>query len=97
MRVIEEIFYGNINPNDKEFTNNKDLKLALDELVKAEKILEDIIDKKHSNILCYYLDAQIRVMEITARENFAYGFKLGTKLGLEIVSEDDSCDGGEKQ
>ena len=48
----------NINPNDKEFTNNKDLKIAGDELVKAEKNLENIIYKRYSNVFLHFLDTK---------------------------------------
>ncbi len=88
-RILEELYYGNITPNAKTFSKNTDFAKAMDNLNKTGARLREMLGEDGKSVLKNYEDAQSEVDDIGVREAFIDGFRLGTRLTLAALSEDD--------
>ena len=87
MNIIEEIYYGNVVPNE---TNAK-LSAELKELLKLLNRNEDNLIKSFSEeqkiTFEKYKDCYREISEISERESFMSGFQLGARIIIEVVNE----------
>ena len=56
-----------------------------------EEQLKILLCEKDQALLKEMVTAQINLNGITAEENFILGFRLGIRLGIEIMDDTDSC------
>ena len=84
--IIDELFYGNITPNERTFARDSEYGQALEQLTEAEEILRHVLDKEDREVLDRLTDAQQTMDAIATREYFADGFRLGAKLMLDILT-----------
>lgn len=90
MRILEELWYGNINDGSKFLRYNKQLTERLNLLSKnANNLMENLSDKE-KEIFEKYKDCNDEISQITERENFIMGFRLGALMMLEVM-EDTTC------
>ena len=93
--IVEEIYFGNISPNEESFGRSPDLGEAIKTAAHNEDILLEILDKREKSMLVDLVNAQAEINGITAVENFSYGFKLGVMLGvmlgIELFSDEDAA------
>ena len=57
----------------------------------TEDELLKLLDGKENQLFRDFVKSQSEINGITGVEKFIKGFKLGARIGLEIVSADDSC------
>ena len=57
----------------------------------TEDELLKLLEGNENQLFLDFVKAQSEINGITGVEKFIKGFKLGERIGLEIVSEDDSC------
>ena len=86
--VIEELWYGNIDPQMQRVENNKEIKNLLNLMGKNRDDLSTTLTDKQKEILEKYDDCLNEMYCIIERETFAYGFRLGGKLMCETLSGD---------
>lgn len=86
MTVLEELWYGNIDPHEAILQNDKQFKNLLSLMGRNRDRLSDTLTEQQKETLEKY-DAAINEMhslaELTA---FRYGFSLGTRLIAESIS-----------
>ena len=90
-KMLEELFYGNINPNERQFIRNTDFDRAMRTLSESENKLTELLDGKEKKLFLDLVNAQSSVNGITAVEGFINGFRLGARMALEIMSNEDGC------
>lgn len=90
-RILEELYHGNIAPNVKAIIKNTEYSKALETVSKNENALTGIIfgNEKAENLLDDLIRAQGIVNSITAVENFIEGFRLGARMGIEVMDKGD--------
>ena len=86
--VIEELWYGNIDPQVQRVEGNGELKNLLNLMGKNRDELSGTLTDKQKEILEKYDDCVNEMYCIIERETFAYGFKLGGRLMCEMLSGD---------
>ena len=89
MRVLKELYYGNISPNERTIAKGSKYESVLNVLTRDEALLSDLLSGAELDLFNEYGDAQAELNSITAVENFVYGFRLGAKVGLEIGEDAD--------
>ena len=87
--VIEELWYGNIDPQIQRAEGNKEIKSLLNLIGKNRDDLSDTLTDKQKEILEKYDDCVNEMYCIIEHETFAYGFRLGGKLMCETLSGDN--------
>ena len=87
--TLENLYYGNITPGSQQMAPDSELKRAVDRVSRFESQLTERLDEDGQTILGKLLESQHEVNSITALEYFILGFRLGAKLTMECMDEND--------
>ena len=85
MRMIEDLFYGNVCPCDKHLTHRSKYSHLLDLAVKNEEKLSELLSPQQKEQLEKFKDCIDDMTNILEKEAFIDGFRLGVKLIAEAV------------
>lgn len=89
MRILEELWYSNIN-DSKSMKNNANLAELLDLLSKNADNLMENLSEKEKETFEKYKDCSAEISQIVECENFIKGFRLGVLMMIEVM-EDSDC------
>ena len=87
--TLEDLYYGNITPGAQEIVPNSELKRATDRVARFESQLTEQLGEDGQTILAKLVESQHEIDSITALENFILGFRLGAKITMECMDEND--------
>ena len=87
MLILEDLYVGDIRPNERSFKRNSQYAKALDEVVKAGDVLTDGLTNEQRELFEDYMTAQRDVSVLTDCETFCMAFKLGAKIMLDVLSD----------
>ena len=87
--TLEDLYYGNITPNAQDMAPNSELKRATDRVARFEKQLTELLDDAGQAVLAKLIESQQEIDSITAMENFILGFRLGAKIVMECMDNND--------
>ena len=87
--TLEDLYYGNINPNEQQMVSGSELKKAVDRVARYESQLTELLDENGQTILTKLIRSQHEIDSITALENFILGFRLGVRIMAECMDEND--------
>lgn len=86
--ALENLYYGNITPNDQQVRPGTPLARAMNQSAECEKKLTDLLDDDAQTLLLNLVNAENEIGSTLAIENFIMGFRLGVQLILEALDED---------
>ena len=87
--TLEDLYYGSITPGTQQIAPNSELKKATDRVARFESQLTERLDEDGKVILGKLIESKDEVESITALENFILGFRLGAKITMECMDEND--------
>ena len=87
MLILEDLYVGDIRPNERSFKRNSQYAKALDEVVKAGDALTDGLSEEQKSLFEDYMAAQREVNVLTDCETFCLAFKTGAKIMLDVLTE----------
>ncbi len=87
--ILEDLYYGNITPCEQQMIPGSELKRAVDRVAKYENQLMEQIGETEQETLAKLIRSQHEINSITATENFILGFRLGARLMVECMDEND--------
>ena len=87
--TLEDLYYGNITPGVQQIAPNSELKRAVDRVARFESQLTERLDEDGQTILAKLIESKDEAESITALENFILGFRLGAKITMECMDEND--------
>mgnify|MGYP007077692810 FL=1 len=87
--TLEDLYYGNITPNAQDMAPNSELKRATDRVSRFENQLTERLDEAGQALLARLIESQHEIDSITAMENFILGFRLGAKIVMECMDNND--------
>ena len=85
MNIIERLYYGDINPCALNISNNSKFEELLELMVENEESLINQLTEKQKCMFEKIRDCDSEISDITEREMFIQGFKLGAQIILEIM------------
>ena len=88
-KTLEELFYGNLTPNEQQITPDSPLQQAMDQAEKYEEKLTSLLEGEEKTMLLRLLNAENEIGSTLALENFILGFRLGMRMDMEALDEDD--------
>ena len=88
-KTLEDLYFGNITPNEQQMVSGSELKKAVDRVARYESELTERLDEDGQTILTKLIRSQHEIESITALENFILGFRLGAKIMMECMDEND--------
>lgn len=87
--TLEDLYYGNITPNEQRMTPGSELKRAMDRVAKCEEQLTKLLNEEGQQTLTRFIRSQHEINSITATENFILGFRLGVRIMAECMDDND--------
>ncbi len=88
-KTLEDLYYGNITPNEQDMAPNSELKRATDRVARFENQLTEQLNEAGQAILEKLIESQHEIDDITALENFILGFRLGVRMMAECMDNND--------
>lgn len=85
MSFIEDLYFGEINPNFQKFQHKPEYKKAYTTMDKNEDLLMELLKDKEKSMFIDFVNANSEVNGITAYEIFAEGFLLGIRMMRELL------------
>ena len=87
MRILEEFWYGNIEPTDYDTSSCKEYKKLLELICRNEEKLQATMTDEQKELLSLCTDTVREYQMTTDFQIFQNGFKLGIRMMLEVMEE----------
>ena len=87
--TLEDLYYGNITPYDRQIRSGTSLMKAMEQSHKCEEQLTKLLEGEAHSLLLRLINAENEIGSTLALENFILGFRLGARLILKVLDEDD--------
>ena len=86
--MIEEIWYGNLNPSEDFYdTENKELKRVSSNINRTHLEICKRIEEPLSSKFDFYENQRELQLQLMCKEAFKRGFELGVKISAEALGE----------
>ncbi|MBP1542665.1 MAG: hypothetical protein J6A16_01100 [Oscillospiraceae bacterium] len=85
MRIIEELFYGNICPCEKSLTRGSEYSYLLNLAEKNEEKFSELLSPQQKGMFEKVKDCMTDMNNLLEKEAFIDGFRLGVKLVAEAI------------
>ena len=89
MRVLEEFWYGNINPVEIPFQRQRQFDKVFKLLTRNEEKLLETLNEQEKDLFDKYTACQDEITQITECQTFIKGFKLGARFVMACFENDD--------
>ena len=86
MTTLEDLYYGNLFPNEKCAKLDDETKELLVLLNRNEEKLIATLSDEQKETFEKYKDCNWEISEICERQSFITGFKLGAKIVIEAMT-----------
>ena len=87
MGILEEFWYGNIEPTEYDTSSCKEYKKMLELIYRNEEKLQATMTDEQKELFSRYTDAVREHQMATDSLIFQNGFKLGARIMLEVMEE----------
>ncbi len=88
MSFIEELYYGNINPNEKKKMQDSSYVLAMKQFCENEKKLSEQLTDDNLKLFNELINSHDTVTAYNGFENFRIGIILGVRFMTECFKSD---------
>ena len=88
-KTLEDFYYGNITPSEGDVVTNSNLRRAMVNVTRYESQLTEKLGGTEQELLAEFIKARQEIDSITALENFILGFRLGVRMMIECMDEND--------
>ena len=88
MNIIEELWYGNISPCERNFKKGSKYSELLGYIVRHEEDLKKRLNDEEIEILEKFTECTNEMYGISEREAFVRGFTLGARIVIEVMNSE---------
>ena len=85
MNILEELWYGRINPSQRTQPDDKSAAELTEQIVEKEDELAALLSDEAKEILDQMRDTQLDLSTSNERKAFISGFRLGARIMLEVM------------
>ena len=89
MRILEDLYCGRIAPHEHQIEPESEYEKLLQYIIHHEDDLKSIFTEQQKETFEKYKDCRAEVESLTEVEAFISGFKLATKILMEVVQSDE--------
>ena len=86
MDTLEDLYYGNLFPHEKVSKLDNEMKELLGLLNRNEEKLIATLSDEQKETFEKYKDCNREISEISERQSFITGFKIGAKIVIESIT-----------
>lgn len=87
MRILEEFWYGNIEPSEYDTSSCKEYKEALQLICQNEEKLQATMTDSQKELFSRYTDSVREFQTMAECLLFQNSFRLGARMMLEVMEE----------
>ena len=87
MNILEELWYGNIEPTEFDANAGKDYKEALRLITRNEEKLQATMTDEQKELFSRYTDCVREYQTMAECLLFQNSFRLGARIMLEVMAE----------
>ena len=85
MRILEELWFGNVNPQGPDAQKDPRMERALYLVVKNEDAMRAMLSDTQKEQLGKLSDRQSELTDLLERRAFAEGFRLAVKIMVDVM------------
>lgn len=85
MTILEDLYYGNITPSGRDIRRGSRMDKLVKLICQNEEALMSTLTEQQKETFDKFKDCQSELCDITARQAFADGFILATKIMVEVM------------
>lgn len=89
MNILDELWYGNINPQEQSKDNNRAIRELLNLMGRNRDRLHDSLTEEQREILEKYDDCVNEMYGLIEVAIFSYAFRLGGRLMLATLLDEE--------
>ena len=94
-KTIEDLWSGEINPVERKFKTDSEFHNLLKLSIRNQERLLELLNDGEQELFEKYKDCQTEMAWIEHKEIFVTGFRLGARLMLESLTDDDCTSGND--
>ena len=87
MRILEEFWYGNIEPTEYDTSSCKEYKKLLELICRNEEKLQATMTDEQKELFSRYTDAVREYQAMAECLLFRNSFRLGARMMLEVMED----------
>jgi len=87
--ILEEFARGNISPETRFIKKDSEYDLALGQVVDSEAALLALLNEQQEKALNAFIDAQMKLNDLSNIDRFIYGYRLGVLMTMEVFNGKD--------
>ena len=87
MNIIEELWYGNISPCERDFKRGSQYSELLGYIVRHEEDLQKRLNEEEKEIFEKFDDCWSEYASLGECAIFCYAFKLGMRIAIETLTK----------
>ncbi len=87
MKILEEFWYGNIEPTEYDATPNKEYKELLQLICRNEEKLQATFTDEQKDLFSRYVDCVREFQAMADCLLFQSSFRLGARMMVEVMEE----------
>ena len=87
--TLENLYFGAITPNERQTRPNSSLQKAMEQSEECEEKLTARLEEQDKVLLRRLSNAENEIGSTMSLENFILGFRLGMRIAIESLDEDD--------
>lgn len=85
MTTLEDLYYGNISPCERDMKHGSRMDKLVNLICKNEEELNAGLTEKQKETFEKFKDCQSEICDLTARQVFADGFILAMRIMVEVM------------
>ena len=85
--IINELWHGNIIPQEDSRTNSKEMKELLSYMARHHEVLDKSFTDEQKETFEKFHDCWSEYMGVAEASRFEYAFKLGMQIAIETLTE----------
>lgn len=81
--IIDELFYGNIQPCEHEGKLNPEILAGFQRVAQVQKQLEECLNDEQKRLLHAYIDEREQLAVEANKNHFVNGFRMGMSMAID--------------
>ena len=88
MKILEELYYGNISTNEKRVPPDSELSILMDTVCKNDTRIKEMLSEEQVEKYNIYKETESEMHSEFRCKAFINGFKLGLRMAVESFTDD---------
>ena len=88
MNILEDLWFGNISPWEREFKKDSPYAELLALVIRHQEDLLERLNDEEKEIFEKFTDCSTEMHDITEREAFVKGFTIGARIIIEVLASE---------